>query len=170
MANYIATDAQLTATADSIRAISGDSAALEWDASTGFADDIVAALASLGLETFTISDFNKSVGKYYKVDTAFSLGNDTTKAALASIAVSPGDTVVYRPIYDSNNRKMSCKLVERPQSGNCTGTSLTEGGIKTVEDTTYRVYFNFGYTVAQGVTMTSALCNLFRVYIIRAPA
>ena len=42
MANYIATDTQFTATANAIRAKTGDSISIEWDASTGFADDIAA--------------------------------------------------------------------------------------------------------------------------------
>lgn len=42
MANYIATDTQFTATANAIRAKTGGSISIEWDASTGFADDIAA--------------------------------------------------------------------------------------------------------------------------------
>lgn len=42
MAEYYTTDAELTATADAIRAKSGDSSSIEWESGTGFADAIAA--------------------------------------------------------------------------------------------------------------------------------
>lgn len=172
MANYIATDAQLTATANAIRAKTGSSAALEWDSSSGFADDIAAIATGFGVTALTAADFTFAVGKAYRatVGTTFGNQNDTTKACVAGINVSPGDIIVYLPIYDGNDNLMSCRLVGRaPNNGKVSETTvLSNGGVVTVGSGTARVYFNFGYTAAQAVTMTTEACQLFTVYWVHA--
>lgn len=72
MANYIATTEQFTATADAIRAKTGGSASLEWDASTGFADDIAGISGGGELVLDSISVLTPPSKTAYKVGDSFS--------------------------------------------------------------------------------------------------
>lgn len=91
MANYIATTEQFTATANAIRAKTGSSGSLEWDANTGYADDI-AAIPSGGGSAFPVYDvpvFNPSGDTYGPV---FNIGAYVHTGELAQ-AISDGDII-----------------------------------------------------------------------------
>lgn len=172
MTEYKVNDTALDATATAIQDLTGESAQLVWDAITGFADDIAAIATGFEVTALTASDFTFAVGKAYKstVGTTFGTQNDTTKSCVAGINVSPGDIIVYIPIYDGNDNLMSCRLVGRaPNNGKVSETTvLSNGGVVTVGSGTARVYFNFGYTAAQAITMTTEACQLFAVYWVHA--
>ena len=141
MSDYLVTNTELTETADAIRAKTGDSAAIEWESGTGFAD-AVAAIPSGGGTNY----FDTCTGISYLYQCDFTTGKPTVPekivldlpacriASLAfrqyigdsryNLGIKEVDITFYRPVVAQNMfmRNSSIQKITFPNGITLTST------------------------------------------------